>query len=275
MIAYIYVCSVYSESMTKEQSLLYKAGVFALLAIGVLALAAIWIMFSQNNQSNSRQLPVEGKAEVSVVPNKATLSVTFEEEGKTQQEASDKLAQKLTNLSTTLDKEGVKIEDRKTENLSVAPKYEQCIYNPVSPTPCPAEPKIIGYTANQTMTIKMKIENGDKSKLEKLSGLIPAIGAKYTNGPSLEVDNKEAVNQARAEAIADAKAKAEATAKALGLRLGKIMYYSENSGGSPMPYYSARAEMVTDMKLQAAAPVQVELGTDKVSMTVSVTYEVE
>lgn len=261
--------------MTKEQSLLYKAGVFALVAIGVLALAAIWIMVDQNSRQNSQQLPVEGKAEVSVVPNKATLSVTFEEEGKTQEEATNKLSQKLSNLTATLDKEDVKSEDRKTENLSVNPKYEQCVYNPNMPTPCPSDPKIIGYVANQTMTVKMKIENGDKSKLEKLSGLIPAIGAKYTNGPSLEVDNKEAVNQARAEAIKDAQAKAEITAKALGMRLGKMLYYSENNGAVPMPYYSARAEVAMDMKMVGSAPVPVELGSDKVTVSVNITYELK
>lgn len=259
--------------MTTEQSLLYKSGVFALLAIGVLALAAIWVMVDQNSRQNTQQLPVEGKAEVSVVPNKATISFTFEEEGKTQQEASDKLAQKLANLSTTLDKEEVKKEDRQTENSSISPKYEQCVYTPERP--CPADPKIIGYTASQAMTVKLKIENGDKSKLEKLTGLIPSLGAKYTNGPNLEVDNKEALNQARAEAIADAKVKAEVTAKALGMRLGKILYYSEsNGGGNPMPYYAARADVAMEMKT-AAAPVPVELGTDKVSLTVQITYELK
>lgn len=259
--------------MTVEQSLLYKAGVFALIAIGILALAYLWVLIDQNSRQNTQQLPVEGKAEVSVVPNKAILSFTFEEEGKTQQEASNTLAQKLANLSATLDKEEIKKEDRKTENLSVSPKYEQCVYVPERP--CPAEPKIIGYTASQTMTVKLKIENGDKSKLEKLTGLIPALGAKYTNGPNLEVDNKEALNQARQEAIADAKAKAEVTAQALDMRLGKMLYYSEsNGGGMPVPMYSARA-VTMEMKAQDAAPVPVELGTDKVSLTVQITYELK
>ena len=256
--------------MTKEQSFLYKAGVFALLAIGVLALAAVWSIVDQSSRQNTQQLPVEGKAEVSVVPNKATLSFTFEEDGKVQQEASDKLAQKLANLSVALDKENIKKEDRKTENLSVSPKYDQCIYSPERP--CSSDPKIIGYTASQTMTVKLKIENGNKAELEKLVSLIPALGAKYTNGPSFEVDSKEALNQARAEAIAEAKAKAEITAKALGMRLGKLLYYTENSGGgTPMPYYAARADVAMEMK--TASPVPVEVGTEKVSLTVQITYE--
>jgi uncharacterized protein YggE len=130
--------------MTNEQSILYKAGIFALIAIGLLALAAIWIMVSQNNRQNATTLPVEGRAEVSVVPNKATISTTFEMDGRDQAEASNKLSTKLTEVVAALDKEGIKPEDRKTENLSVNPKYEQCIYDVYRPQPCPSEPKIIG-----------------------------------------------------------------------------------------------------------------------------------
>lgn len=261
--------------MTNEQSILYKAGIFALVAIGLLALAAIWIMISQNNRQNASTLPVEGRAEVSVVPNKATISTTFEMDGKDQAEASNKLSTKLTEIVVALDKEGIKPEDRKTENLSVNPKYEQCIYDAYRSQPCPSEPKIIGYTASQSLTINFKIENGDKTKLEKISGLLPGLGAKYTNGPNLTVDSKDATNQARAEAIADARAKAEVTAKALGKTLGDMMYYSENSGGQPMPYMmSTRAEVI-NKTMDAAAPVPVELGTDKISMVVNITYELK
>jgi uncharacterized protein YggE len=111
--------------------------------------------------------------------------------------------------------------------------------------------------------------------LEKVSGLLPGLGAKYTNGPNLIVDSKDATNQARAAAIVDARAKAEVTAKALGKTLGDMMYYSESNGDLPIPYMmSARAE-VAGKAMDAAAPMSVELGTDKVSIVVNITYELK
>jgi uncharacterized protein len=264
--------------MEKEKALLYKSGVFALVCIGLAALAAVYMIFTSRNDMNKKTLPSQGKGEVTVVANKAKITSNFEFEGKTADESIKLLAAKMNEVKIALDREGIKDTDRKTQSVSTNPKYEQCDYTSSRPNPCFANPKIIGYTSGQTLEVYFDVKDGDKSKVEKVLGLMPSLGAKSSNGPDFVVDNKEATKQARELAVKDAKEKAETVAKALGMRLGDVMYYSENNGGGyPMPMYSSRAEMKAMVAMDAAMPVSVpvEAGSDKVTVTVDITYELE
>jgi uncharacterized protein len=264
--------------MEKEKSLLYKSGIFALVCVGLVALAGVYMIFTSRDDMNKKTLPAQGKGEVKVVANKAKITSNFEFEGKTAEEASKLLASKMEEVKTVLDKEGVKEADRKTISNSNNPKYEQCDYTSSRPNPCFTNPKIIGHTAAQTLEISFDIKDGDKSSVEKVLGIMPSLGAKTSNGPDFVVDNKEAIKEARQIAIKDAREKAEAIASALGMRLGDVMYYSENNGSEyPIPMYSARAEMKMMGAMDMAKPVSVpvELGSDKVTVTVDITYELE
>lgn len=268
---------------TKEVTLLQKAGVFALGAIGILALSAVWFMYKSTTQQYARVLPVQGKGEVEVQATKATISADFVGESKNTKdggEAVQKLSEISTKVFAELEKAGVKKEDIKTQNVSTNPKYEYC-YNytqgnmPVYCRTNPNEPKIVGFTATQNFTISI---NDNKDLVEKILGLMPSLGARNTNGPNWEVDNKAAVQQAREKAVAEAKEKAEGIAKSLGMSLGDVTSYSENTGGGtpyPVMYMktmSARAEMAP---IAADVSVPVSQGTDKVTVNVDITYELK
>lgn len=266
----------------KELSILQKAGIFTLVCFGLLALTGVWYMYSSYTHSNAKTFSVQGKGEVDVTPTKATISADFVGEGTTSDEASQKLTEQTTKAFTELKNAGVPDNMVKTQNVSLNPKYEWC-YNYSAgnyPTWCknnPNQNRVIGYEASQNFTVTIK---DNKDMVEKVLGLFPSIGARNMNGPSWEVDNKDAINQARDAAVKEAHDKAASIAKSLGMRLGDATYYSEDQGGGypvPMMYGKGGAVMSSRMEVapQAAdASLPVSSGTDKVQVNVNITYEI-
>jgi uncharacterized protein YggE len=267
--------------MNQETTILQKAGVFALFCVGILALSGVWYMYKTFSHQDTRTFTVQGKGEVDVKANKATINADFVGEGKTSEEATQKLKDMSEKVFAELEKAGVKEADIKTQNFSSNPKYEYC-YNFTSgsyPAWCkgnPSQNRIIGYESSENFSVSVK---DNKEMVEKLLGLFPTLGARNTNGPSWEVDNKGAIQQARELAVKEAREKAEGIASSLGMSLGDVQYYSEDNGGYPTPIMygkggimSARAEMAP---MAADMSVPVSQGTDKVTVNVNITYELK
>ncbi len=264
--------------MLNSINAVYKAAAFALVAVGLLALYAVYYLYDSSSVGASKTFTVQGKGEAMAVPNKASVSANFVSEGKTQQEASDALAKSLTAANAEFAKIGIKKEDIKTESVSLNPKYESCNVSADSRIAPPCNfnnPKIIGYTASQNIKLSFKIENGDKASLEKTLGQLSSLGARDVNGPNFEADNKEAIKIAREMATKEAREKGEAIAKALGMRLGKVVSYSESTGGGGYPYPMMMKASFDSASVKESAPVPVSLGEDKVVLNVDVTYEMK
>lgn len=269
--------------MNDPIKLLQKAGVFALICVGVLALSAIWFMYKSFSEQDVRTFTVQGKGEVEVKATKATIIANFMTETKdpkNAKQAIDEMSALSKKVFAELEAAGVKKEDIKTGQFSQSEKYDYC-YNYTNqrialPEYCkinPNEPKIIGYNVTQNFTVTV---NDNKELVEKLLGLLPSLGSKNLQGPNWEVDNKKAIQEARELAVKEAKEKAEGIANAIGKRLGDVSYYSENQGGGNPIFYgkdmmmSARVEMAP-----MAASIPVSEGTDKVTVNVDITYELK
>ncbi|MCC6563732.1 SIMPL domain-containing protein, partial [Candidatus Uhrbacteria bacterium] len=98
------------------------------------------------------------------------------------------------------------------------------------------------------------------------------LGANQVNGVRFTIDDPTTVQQqARTEAIADAKAKAQELADAMGVKIVKIVTFSESSGGTTPPMFAYRALDAA----QSAAPVpDIQTGSLDVQANVSVTFEI-
>ena len=84
---------------------------------------------------------------------------------------------------------------------------------------------------------------------------------------SARTTSSELLDKARPLAVADAKRKADIYAAAAGVKVGRLVELSEETGGGPRPfpqraYASARA---------AATPI--EPGQDKVTVAISARFE--
>ena len=213
-------------------------------------------------------ISVTGTGDVLAVSDIASLTVNLTKDGKTAKEAQDLLNESITKTLAYLKGEKIEDKDIKSEYGGLTPKYSYsqpvCIIYP-----CPTrDPVIIGYTATQSITIKVRVVDNASIIRTGLAGL----GITDISGPTFSIDNEEGFkDQARSKAIIDAKGKAETLAKELGVKLGKVVNFSENSvGGYPM--YAAKV-MMDSVSSAVPAPI-LPKGENKITSDVTITYEI-
>lgn len=202
---------------------------------------------------------VTGEATIMAEPDQAQIDIGVVTQARTAPDASRDNAERLNRVLTEVRKTLGKGDEVKTSGYSLNPQYRY---------PQGGKPEIVGYTASNTVRIKMH-------KLDDVGKIIDAAmgaGANNINRLAFTLKDEEGARlEALKQASAKAKAKAEAIAKSLGLVVVKILAVSESERGfqpvlrqAPM----ARAEMAA-----AAAPTPVEPGTVDVRSTVSLVAE--
>jgi uncharacterized protein len=222
-----------------------------------------------------RTIMVSGEGEVFAIPDVASFSYSIVEEGKTAEEAQNKANEKMEKALAALKDNGIEEKDIKTSNYSFYPKYEweqqYCVQ--MVGVVCPSGKNVLkGYEVNQTVTVKVR-------EMEKAGDLVSKIGAlkvSSVSGVEFTVDDREKyVAEARAAAIAKAKENAKKLEDQLGIDLGDMLYFNENSG-YPIPYYAEGLGGGKDM-MSSIAPQRTPLptGESKIISNVNLTYEIE
>ncbi|MCR4274701.1 MAG: SIMPL domain-containing protein [Candidatus Campbellbacteria bacterium] len=243
--------------------------------------------------SASNVITINGEGEVFAVPDIAEIGFSVFAEKKTLTEAQSVSAEKMNTILAFLKDQGIDDKDIKTTNYSANPKYEWT--NEVTPMssgssgaaepgyggvqtsvvypdyyPRPQNQVIVGYEVRQTITVKIR-------DTEKVGALVSGIGEKGATdiyGPTFTIDDEVALQrEARQKAIDDAKNKAEQLAKDLGVRIVRIVSFSENGGGYyPMMFKGMEATVSSD---SSVPPVpQIPVGENKITANVSITYEI-
>ncbi len=206
---------------------------------------------------------VDGSGKVIAKPDVAIIDVGIISDGATVAQAQKDSTDKM-NAITKAVKDEFKVDDKdiQTANYSVSPKYDWTS----------GTQKIIGYTVNQSLTIKVR--NLDKAG--DVLGRVTALGANSVNGPQFTIDDPTALRaQAREKAIKEAKDKAKVMADQVGIKLGRIVNFSE--GSSPVANYYANDMMalsVGSAKAVAPSPV-IEAGSQEIDVSVSISYEIK
>jgi uncharacterized protein len=213
---------------------------------------------------------VSGKGEVKAIPDIASLNINLSKEGITAKEAQKLLNESITKTLDYLKLQKIEDNDIKSEYGGLNPKYsyeKEICYT----YPCPyKEPKIVGYTATQSITIKVR----DVDKANEIRTSLAGLGITDISGPTFSIDDEDFYkNVARAKAISDAKIKAQTLAKDLGVKLGKIVNFSENDENL-YPTVS-RAEMMSDAVGMKATPApELPKGENTITSNVTITYEI-
>lgn len=209
-------------------------------------------------------ISVSGQGEIIAVPDIATFSFTVSEENKVVTQAQEKATSKMNAVIDFLKKNGVADKDVKTTSYTIYPRYE---YADIAPGY--GNQVLAAYVVSQTIEVKVrKIDNAGTL----LSG-IGSLGGTNVSGLTLSVDNyDDLVKEARSKAIADARANAQKLAKDLGVELGRITSYYDQS---PMPYYSARAEAMGGVYADKVSAPQLPAGENKIVSTINVNYEIK
>ncbi len=219
------------------------------------------IPFSVNQVTTSKTdtFTVTGEGKVSVSPDIAVVSAGVQAQGTTVKATQDQLNTAINAVSSAVKKAGVADKDIQTSGYATNPMYDYATRTP----------RITGYQASSNLTMKVRA-------IDKANAVIDAAtaaGANQVGGISFDVDDKtKAQNEARTLAVADAKSKADNAAKIAGFTLGKIINYSEDFGGSPQPFpMLAKA----DAAVAEGAPTQVEPGSNDITVTVSLSYQIQ
>lgn len=217
-------------------------------------------------------ITVSGTGDVMAVSDIATLTVNLSYDGTTTAEAQKALNDSLGKTMDYLKSKNIDDKDIKSEYGGLSPKYSNsgvaCFTYP-----CPQpDQKIVGYTATQSITVKVRAVD---TASDVRTGLA-ALGITNISGPDFSIDEPETFNdQARAKAITDAQDKAQVLAKQLGVHLGKITSFSENGNGAYPVMYAAK-DMMSAAGTAAMPPAPVlPKGENKITSNVTITYEIK
>ncbi|MEN9338480.1 MAG: hypothetical protein RI945_205 [Candidatus Parcubacteria bacterium] len=228
--------------------------------------------------TNPRTIVITGKGEVNAVPDISTISFTARATSKeaNTKTIQDELSKSISSVFEKLKALGIEEKDITTTSYSVNPKYEyeNCEVRTMiyPPTPCSSKSVIVGYEATENVSIKVR----NTDNVGKVLAVLAEEKITEVYGPNFEVDNIDALkDEARAEAIEDAKEKAKDLSKSLGVRIKRIISFSDDSGNMYMPMmYKAMSDSSAPVA-GATREATIAEGEQNITSNVSITFQIE
>ncbi len=252
-------------------SLLYNAGV-RIAVIGVFAILALFLAAETISLAENFGRPAHPASDTITVsgdgPDVARVSFTVDNSAKAVADAQAATTKQANDAIAWIKGQGIAGADIRTESYQVTPQYSS--QGPCAPgalCPAIATPTIVGYDVSESVQVTVR----DLTTVGALLQGLGTRGVQNVSGPDFALDDPSAgYDAARADAIDKAKAQATLLSNQLGVSLGKIVNFSETSGGSPMPVYGMAAGATA---ARVAAP-SVPAGENTYYASVSITYEI-
>lgn len=253
----------------KIKNYLGIAIIMALLIIAYTAVSYVRTYSKSIQPSSFRSFSVSAEGKIVAVPDVAQFTFGVKTEGSLniadlQTENTKKVNQAIDFVKSN----GVDSKDIKTTNYSLNPRY-QYYSCPEKGGACPP-PDIVGYTVSQTVSVKIR----DFKKIGDILAGVIQNGANEVSSLSFTIDDQTLVqDQARNEAIAKARTRALSVAKAGGFRLGRLLSIEE--GTTPVYYDYAMKSAGVGGEAAPAVPPIIEAGSQEVTVTMTLRYEIE
>ncbi len=232
-------------------SVITATAVAGVVALAIPADAAVSV--------DSRSISVSGTGTVSVVPDAVRFNATVNVVGASNAEALAGASKSAAAVRAALKTNAIATKDIRSASISVYPEYTWTQE---------AGTKITGYRASQSFDVLVRKSSVAGTVIEavvsaggndvQLGGVIPVV-----------LDSAAAAEGARSAAVANAKSKAMSYAKLLGVTLGKVITLEETSS----PVYSTPFAMKASALASDAAPLEVDLGEQDVTVSISVKWE--
>jgi uncharacterized protein YggE len=263
------------DTTSKEKSNLLKAAGMLAIILSIFFVVKViseikGLRFIGGGAPAGNTISFEGSGEVFAAPDIAMVNITIREEAKDVKDAQTKATAKEKAALAFLAEQKIEKKDIKTESYNSYPKYDygRPCYN--TGMPCSSEtPKIIGYEVSENISVKVR----DLSMTGVIMSGLGNLGVGELNGPNLSIENEDELKaKARKMAIDEAKAKAETLAKDLGVRLVRIVSFSEG-GNYPMPMYAVK-NIAMDSRAESAPAPELPIGENKIISNVTITYEI-
>lgn len=257
---------------------IFDNGGVRIALIGALSILALFLLaetiniatnFGRSGVPATDTITVQGDGQATLPPDVARISFSVENTSATVAQAQDATTRQANTALDFVKEQGVAEKDIKTLSYNISPQYSYpnpCAYGTVCPDYY-REPKITGYQVSQTVQITMR----DLSKVGEMLGGLGKLEVQNVNGPAFALDDSTAgYSAARADAIDKAKTQARLLAKQLGVKLGKIVNFSESSGNYPYPMMYGLGGGASEKSDVPDVPA----GENTYNASVSITYEI-
>ncbi len=212
-------------------------------------------------------ISVSATGEVYTKPDLALTSFSVVSEAKTVAAALNDNTQKMNAVNSFVKSQGVEDKDLKTTGFNISPRYEYqkqvgCVFN------CPSERVLVGYEVRQSLQVKIR----DMGKIGQIIEGAANAGANQVGNLQFTVDDQDELKkQAREKAINEAKAKAKELSSQLGVSLIRITNFSEGSASPRFMTFDVADEA---MGMGGVEAPKIETGENKITVTVTITYEI-
>ena len=267
---------LYQEFTPKIRSY-FRIFIF-ILVIG-LALSSLTFGFRQivlgwstiGDEVSPRQITVSGEGKVAIRPDLAVFFAGVLTDAKKIRDAQQQNNEHSQKMIIFLGGKGVEEKDIKTIGYSIYPQYQYYEVPPCYASSCPPRrpPEILSYQVRHTIEVKVR----DLDKLDELLDGVVEAGANEVGSVNFTVENEEEVRvEARKKAIEDAKKKAKMLSKDLGVRIRRVVNFSES--GNIVPFFQKGLEYgIGGDGLGGGTTPSVQPGEQEIRSNVVITYE--
>lgn len=248
----------------------YTLLVILILFLGVLTLKNIGDLFKygkvekydRNEQNNT--IVISGQGKIVAKPDIAQIKLGVQSTGRTAVEVATLNNTTYNSVLAAVKKLGIDEKDIKTTAYNLNPRYR---YEPNT-----GKSSIDGYDLYQEITVKVR-------KLDSVGQVIAeatAAGSNQVGDINFTIDDTDALKvEARLIAIKEAKDKAQEIAEATGLKLGKLVNFSESSELPQPKFYFGRGAAVMSDKAEGVPSPEVQAGSQEVIVNVNLTYSLK
>ena len=216
------------------------------------------------NVENTDTISVNATSEMTVIPDKASITIGIDTTKRTAVQAQEENTQLVNDVIEALKTLGVEESNIKTANYNMYEDYEYTNYGR----------EFIGYAVSCSIEVAgIKIEN-----VEEYIATVVEAGATEVNKVSYECTTYDEVYEAALkDAVAQATHKANVIAEASGRKIGKATYinegYQNTSARYVEDYASYGMEAVNGMS--KGADMSIIPGKIEISAEVTMSFELE
>jgi len=230
--------------------------------IGIVGMVCVAIKWG-GSLVPARTITVSASAQTTVSPDLATISFSEVTIGADPVKIEADNATLMNGAISFVKKQGIVSNDIATTDYNLSPNYS---YNEKT-----GRTAIVSYTITETETIKIR----DFTKIAPILSGLTDLGVNQVSQVSFSVEDPDShLADARKQAFTKAELKAKQMAAANGIKLGKVMGFSESTNNvGPLPIYNVMA--MSSKAIGGAVAPTIESGTQQLTDQVSVTYEIQ
>lgn len=215
--------------------------IIAALALALLASPFSTVAQTTPAQPERRTISVEGKAEMTLAPDQASITIGVETDGKSIVSIKRDNDSRVRAIMEAVKGLGIPAKDIMTSDLSIQPNYEWDNN----------KRRFLGYRMRNVVSVTVN----DLSKIERVIDASVGEGSNVLENVSFGTKNKVRLQDSlQIVAARNARAKATVLAEAVGATVGSAISISEHQEYSPQPVYLQRA-MVADAIGASSTPV--------------------